>query len=135
MYFAEGWQEGDPSSLIQDTRAKIGDRIGILDELAPGSATYFNEVNSIGLFDFLSVHGYNRPLSTRRTYKTFFSSHYEKLKAIKNKYDKEGLFVMPSGKIVWTELCVPLSYIALYCTEKPLQKKLSPSGGYLHPRH
>jgi hypothetical protein len=46
VYFDVVWQEGDPVSVIQGVKKQLIDGVNILDKLAPGSATYFNEVCS-----------------------------------------------------------------------------------------
>jgi hypothetical protein len=42
--FSTAWQEGDPASVIEEAKKKNRANVDILDRLAPGSATYFNEV-------------------------------------------------------------------------------------------
>jgi hypothetical protein len=56
VYFDLAWREGDPVSVIQGIKNQIIDGVNILDKLAPGSATYFNEVTSTetsGSYDIL----------------------------------------------------------------------------------
>jgi len=79
IFIAEGWEEGDSASIIQDAKARL--RAG-LDKLAAlGSVTYFNEAS----------------LYEKDFKETFFGAHYNRLKKIKNKYDPKGLFVVASG--------------------------------------
>ncbi|KAF9458246.1 hypothetical protein BDZ94DRAFT_1284944 [Collybia nuda] len=81
VFFIEGWVDGTPASDIQAARARIRNGLDTLDGLAPGSATYFNEAS----------------LYEKNPQKTFFGSHYKKLKDIKDKYDPMGLFIVASG--------------------------------------
>ncbi|KAF9458248.1 hypothetical protein BDZ94DRAFT_1325679 [Collybia nuda] len=78
-YFTESWADGDPASVIQGVRKKIERGVDILEGL--GSATYFNEASPF----------------EKDPQKTFFGSHYQRLKTIKNKYDPTGLFIVAGG--------------------------------------
>jgi hypothetical protein len=46
VYFYRQWREGVPVSVIQGIKQQMITDVTILDKLAPGSATYFNEVIS-----------------------------------------------------------------------------------------
>ncbi|KAF9467718.1 hypothetical protein BDZ94DRAFT_980876 [Collybia nuda] len=79
--FGVSWKEGQPASEIQKARQQLRDGIKTLDAVAPGSGAYFNEAS----------------LYEENPEKTFFGSHYKKLRAIKAKYDKDSIFVVAGG--------------------------------------
>ncbi|TFK31866.1 hypothetical protein BDQ12DRAFT_693389 [Crucibulum laeve] len=81
VYFTEVWNDGDSSIVIEQARQRLRDKLNILDGIAPDSGTYLNEAS----------------LYEKDFQKTFFGAHYKKLKAIKNKYDPKGLFIVASG--------------------------------------
>jgi hypothetical protein len=45
LYFTDGWEEGDSSSVIEDARKRIRANLDTLNNL--GSAAYLNEVNTV----------------------------------------------------------------------------------------
>ena len=59
-----GWQEGDPVSVIQGVEQNITANVDILDRLAPGSATYFNEVILTDISSDGSWHTHTTALDT-----------------------------------------------------------------------
>ncbi|RDB23754.1 hypothetical protein Hypma_009405 [Hypsizygus marmoreus] len=81
VLFTEEWAEGQPASYIREVRKRLQGRLKILDRVTPESGAYFNE-----------AFGYEK-----NPKKTFFGAHYPKLKAIKQKYDRAGLFVVADG--------------------------------------
>ncbi|KAF5357393.1 hypothetical protein D9758_005958 [Tetrapyrgos nigripes] len=81
MFSAVIWESGvtaDEYRVIQD---KLKDDLAVLESLAPGGGTYFNEAS---LYEPNPQH-------------TFFGDHYERLKVIKDTYDPMGLFIVAEG--------------------------------------
>ncbi|GLB39903.1 putative oxygen-dependent FAD-linked oxidoreductase family protein [Lyophyllum shimeji] len=66
---------------VAQARQRLRSKLDILDRLAPGSATYYNEAT----------------LYERDFKKSFFGPHYQRLKSIKAKYDPDTLFIVASG--------------------------------------
>lgn len=81
IYCTAGWPEGVSVSDIQQARQGLRSKLDILDRLAPGSASYFNE-GTLYEKDFK---------------KSFFGPHYDRLKSIKAKYDPDTLFIVAGG--------------------------------------
>ncbi|KAI0361589.1 FAD-binding domain-containing protein [Trametes cingulata] len=79
--FATGWAEGTPTSAINGLVDEVKQNMTTLRALAPNSGAYFNEAS---LFE-------PNPLQT------FFGSNKDNLKAIKQKFDPIGLFVVREG--------------------------------------
>jgi len=76
-----GWADGTSSNEINALRANFKLTRAKWDSLAPNSCAYFNEA---------SPYEFNWK-------KSLFGPHYDKLKAIKYKYDPEGLFIVLEG--------------------------------------
>ncbi|KAH6908858.1 FAD binding domain-containing protein [Coprinopsis sp. MPI-PUGE-AT-0042] len=81
VYIVEGWKDGTPSSEIQRLRQRLVEGTKALDTFSVNSAAYLNEA-MLHEPDFR---------------KSFFGSHYPRLKKIKREVDPEGLFVVPLG--------------------------------------
>ncbi|KAF9467715.1 hypothetical protein BDZ94DRAFT_1248856 [Collybia nuda] len=81
VLFTENWAEGANITEIQKAKQRVRDYVRILDTLTPESGAYFNEAT----------------LYEVNPQKTFFGSHYAKLREIKAKYDPQSLFVVASG--------------------------------------
>jgi FAD/FMN-containing dehydrogenase len=79
--FGIGWDEGAPFSEIEKLRAELALSLKKLSNVMPNAGSYFNEGS---LFE-------------TNPEQVFFGSHYDKLKAIKDKYDPLGLFVVTEG--------------------------------------
>jgi len=79
--FTEVWPEGAPISEIQRRRDNIKTRIRLVEEIAPGSGSYFNEAS----------------LYEDDPKRVFFGSHYDRLKVIKDRYDPLAMFVVAEG--------------------------------------
>ena len=98
VFFSMGWKEGDPASVIREVRQRNIAGVNILDRFAPGSATYLNEVYFLYIITRSYLIASNQASPYEKDFKkTFFGSHYYKLKAIKDKYDPLGLFVVAHG--------------------------------------
>ncbi|KAJ3520405.1 hypothetical protein NM688_g9166 [Phlebia brevispora] len=76
-----GWDEGSSAAEIMQQRDQLKQYTAILNNLAPHSGAYLNEAT----------------LYEPNPQYTFFGSHYERLKFIKEKYDSASLFVVASG--------------------------------------
>ncbi|KAF5336773.1 hypothetical protein D9758_016398 [Tetrapyrgos nigripes] len=72
------WPEGVTVDEYRAIQQKLKDNLAILDSLAPGGGTYFNEAS---MYEPNPQH-------------TFFGDHYERLRAIKDTYDPRGLFIV-----------------------------------------
>jgi hypothetical protein len=79
--YGTGWAEGASTAEITQLRKQLAQNLKKLSDLTPGSGAYFNEAS---MFE------------PNPSY-TFFGSHYERLKAIKNIYDPVGLFIVREG--------------------------------------
>ncbi|KAF8708480.1 hypothetical protein AX14_013585 [Amanita brunnescens Koide BX004] len=76
------WKEGASAAEIESLRQAALDNLNsYLDKVSPNSGTYFNEAS----------------LYEKDPKKTFFGSHYERLKQIKRKYDTDDLFLVAEG--------------------------------------
>ncbi|CAA7268663.1 unnamed protein product [Cyclocybe aegerita] len=76
-----GWPEGASGSEIRHQRSILKQNTDVLDKITTDSGSYLNEGS----------------LYERDFRKTYFGSHYSKLRSIKQKYDAGSLFVVPSG--------------------------------------
>ncbi|KIM38049.1 hypothetical protein M413DRAFT_13018 [Hebeloma cylindrosporum] len=81
VYIAEIWEEGANSTTILASRERLKQGTDLLDKLTKDSGSYLNEGS----------------LYERDFKKSYFGSHYPKLKKIKDKYDPSSLFVVASG--------------------------------------
>ncbi|KAG2021372.1 FAD binding domain-containing protein [Coprinopsis cinerea AmutBmut pab1-1] len=82
VYFGEFWTENENDlETIERARERLINGTEILDPVSVNSAAYFNEAML-----------YEKDFKT-----TFFGSHYDRLKEIKNKFDPEDLFLVPLG--------------------------------------
>jgi hypothetical protein len=81
VYITAYWPEGSTIDFIFQQIDKMKQSTLILDKLTTDSGSYLNE-GSLHELDFK---------------KSFFGSHYDKLKLIKDKYDPTSLFVVPAG--------------------------------------
>ncbi|EIW57345.1 FAD-binding domain-containing protein [Trametes versicolor FP-101664 SS1] len=75
------WADGTTSDEINALRAALSDRNAKLRALAPESGAYFNEASPFEP-DFKQA---------------FFGSHYDRLRAIKEVYDPQDLFIVTEG--------------------------------------
>ncbi|KAK2460204.1 hypothetical protein APHAL10511_007795 [Amanita phalloides] len=76
------WDEGTSAAEIQRLRQVALDELNnVLDKVSPNSGTYFNEAS----------------LYEKDFKKTFFGSHYDLLKKIKNEHDADDLFLVAEG--------------------------------------
>lgn len=92
------WKDGADSTQIGVARQRFIQDMKTLEGIAPDSGAYSNEVrNLIGHCFFRS---YPFPQASRYEFdwkKSFFGSHYDKLLAIKQKYDPHSLFLVYEG--------------------------------------
>ncbi|KAF5335049.1 hypothetical protein D9758_016321 [Tetrapyrgos nigripes] len=75
------WEEGVTVDEYRVIQEKLKYDLAVLESLAPGGGTYFNEAS---MYEPNPQH-------------TFFGDHYERLKVIKDTYDPTGLFVVAAG--------------------------------------
>ncbi|KAF5357342.1 hypothetical protein D9758_005949 [Tetrapyrgos nigripes] len=75
------WESGVTVDEYRVVQEKLKDDLAVLESLAPGGGTYFNEGS---LYEPNPQH-------------TFFGDHYERLKVIKDTYDPTGLFIVAEG--------------------------------------
>lgn len=75
------WEEGTTSSQINRLRQGAAANLDVLDRVSVDSGTYFNEAS----------------LYEKDFKKTFFGSHYPRLKDIKRKYDQDDIFLVAEG--------------------------------------
>lgn len=80
-YTADGWDSGASGEVVRQVRQRIAEAVKRLEPISPNSATYMNEA-SLYEPDFR---------------KSFFGSHYDKLRMIKQKYDPKSLFLVAEG--------------------------------------
>ncbi|KAF9450775.1 FAD-binding domain-containing protein [Macrolepiota fuliginosa MF-IS2] len=80
-YTVETWTAGDSGDIVRQARQRIAQEVRRLDPISPDSATYMNEA-SLYEPDFR---------------KSFFGSHYDRLRSIKRKYDPGSLFLVAEG--------------------------------------
>jgi len=96
--FAETWAEGTSLADIEAKRDRMKGNIRAMEAQAPGSGSYLNEVR---LRDFIFDEdvdvGYKASLYEENPRETFFGSHYDRLKKIKDKYDPDQMFVVAEG--------------------------------------
>jgi hypothetical protein len=76
-----GWQDGTNFTQIQADRQHLIQDMKIIEGIAPDSGAYLNEASRYE-FDWK---------------KSFFGSHFDQLRAIKQKYDPESLFLVYEG--------------------------------------
>ncbi|PPQ90234.1 hypothetical protein CVT25_012993 [Psilocybe cyanescens] len=81
VYSIESWPEGSSEDTIIRARNRLKSKTDILDKLTTDSGAYLNEAS----------------LHERDFKKSFFGSHYARLKDIKEIYDPTSLFVVASG--------------------------------------
>ncbi|GJE86133.1 FAD-binding domain-containing protein [Phanerochaete sordida] len=81
LVFGSSWPEAASSDVVNEIREKNKKGEAVFREMTPDGGAYFNEA-SLYQVD---------PKSD------FFGSHYQKLRAIKKKYDPTGLFVVHGG--------------------------------------
>ncbi|CAA7268872.1 unnamed protein product [Cyclocybe aegerita] len=75
------WPEGSSGAVVQQQIEVLKKKTQILDRITTDSAAYLNEAS----------------LYEKDFKKSFFGSHYPKLRSIKAKYDPQSLFVVPRG--------------------------------------
>jgi len=75
------WTDGMSSSEISALRAEFKQTMVKYESIAPNSGAYLNEASTY-------------EINWKRS---FFGSHYDKLKEIKYKYDPQGLFIVLEG--------------------------------------
>ncbi|KAF8629481.1 hypothetical protein AX15_003414 [Amanita polypyramis BW_CC] len=75
------WDEGISITELNKLRQDALANLTLLDQISADSGTYFNEAS----------------LYEKNFRKTFFGSHYHRLKAIKRKYDVGDLFLVAEG--------------------------------------
>ena len=97
-----GWPEGTNSTEIEAIRQVIIQDMKILEALAPESGAYFNEVRASHIHTILQVlsHLVAHTQASRYEFdwkKSFFGSHYDKLRAIKKQYDPKSIFLVHEG--------------------------------------
>ncbi|KAF9450811.1 FAD-binding domain-containing protein [Macrolepiota fuliginosa MF-IS2] len=81
VWTSEGWEAGDSGDVVRQARQRVAREVRRLEPISPDSATYMNEA-SLYEPDFR---------------KSFFGSHYEKLRSIKRKHDPRSLFLVAEG--------------------------------------
>ncbi|KAG7095769.1 hypothetical protein E1B28_006474 [Marasmius oreades] len=81
VYTTVNWEDGATAAQIQAQRDVLKGQIATMEALEPGAPSYVNEGS---LYEPNFKH-------------TYFGSHYDRLLAIKDKYDPRGLFVVASG--------------------------------------
>jgi hypothetical protein len=97
--YGTGWGEGTSTAEITQLRKQLAQNLKKVSDLTPGSGAYFNEV---GVFNS-AAHTldadalFQASMFEPNPSYTFFGSHYDKLKAIKNIYDPVGLFIVRDG--------------------------------------
>ena len=108
-----GWEDGANSTQIEAARQLLIQDMKILEGIAPDSGAYLNEVRTTRQFSttfrFRSVflfcgkqtdRAVVRVQASRYEFdwkKSFFGTHYDRLRAIKRKYDPESLFIVYEG--------------------------------------
>jgi len=95
------WQDGASLTEIQAARRLVVQDMKILEGIAPESGAYLNEVRESYGFrpHSLQSHLFS-PQASRYEFdwkKSFFGTHYDKLRAIKRKYDPKSLFLIYEG--------------------------------------
>lgn len=94
------WQEGANLTEIEAARRLLVQDMKILDAIAPESGSSSNQVKDLSyhaspnLNFFLSFQASRYEFNWK---KSFFGTHYDKLRAIKEKYDPESLFLVYEG--------------------------------------
>jgi len=94
-----GWEEGASSTEIEARRQYLIQNMKIIEGIAPESGAYLNEVRSLTT---PSTRTPSSLLLQASPYefdwkKSFFGTHYDKLRAIKQRYDPESLFLVHEG--------------------------------------
>ena len=99
-----GWEDGANLTQIEAARQLLVQDMKILEGIAPESGAYLNEVR---ITPFLlppkktnKLTGRSHVQASRYEFdwkKSFFGTHYDKLQAIKRKYDPDSLFVVYEG--------------------------------------
>jgi len=79
--FGTSWKDGANSTAIEAARQLLIQDMKIVEAIAPESGAYLNEASRYEL-DWK---------------KSFFGTHYDKLRAIKQKYDPQSLFLIYEG--------------------------------------
>ncbi|KAF9524364.1 hypothetical protein CPB83DRAFT_897992 [Crepidotus variabilis] len=80
-YVTESWDDGSNVTVIQQAADNLKKSTDILEGVATDSGSYLNEGS---LFE-------------RNFKNAFYGAHYSSLRAIKQKYDPNSLFVVPTG--------------------------------------
>jgi len=80
-------------------RSELAATLKTVSDIMPGAGSYFNEVcthSNMHLFGYIDkgVQGSAFELNPKETY---FGSHYNRLKVIKDIYDPLGLFIVTVG--------------------------------------
>jgi len=97
------WQDGANFTEIQAARQLLIQDMKIIEAIAPESGAYLNEVRESHashphshqphfFFFFPQASRYESDWK-----KSFFGTHYDKLRAIKQKYDPKSLFLIYEG--------------------------------------
>ena len=102
VFIGETWKEGADSATILAARERLKQGTDVLDKLTKDSGSYLNEVRTISIILATSPRTLNfvkrqGSLYERDFKKSYFGSHYPKLKKIKETYDPSSLFVVASG--------------------------------------
>ena len=96
--FSEIWPEGASAAAIDKLREKLKRNLKALSALAPNSGAYLNQVRANLLIPYFQLNLLTKAsLYEPNPKQTFFGSHYQKLRAIKHKYDPSDLFVVVEG--------------------------------------
>ena len=98
------WQDGATLTEIQAARQLLIQDMKILRGIAPESGAYLNEVRELDAppspLTSISLHCFFFPQALRYESdwkRSFFGTHYDKLRAIKEKYDPNSLFLIYEG--------------------------------------
>jgi len=102
MIIFTGWQDGATLTEIQAARQLFTQEMKILEGIAPESGAYLNEVRELHATHPRSLQPRFLlfPQASRYEFdwkKSFFGTHYDKLRAIKQKYDPKSLFLIYDG--------------------------------------
>jgi hypothetical protein len=95
------WPDGSSSDEIAALRADFKLVMAKWNSIAPDSGSYLNEVWSYNFFlsdkeNLICFECQASPYEPNWK-KSFFGSHYDRLKEIKYKYDPDGLFIVWEG--------------------------------------
>ena len=93
------WQDGANLTEIQAARQLLVQNMKILEGIAPESGAYLNEVRESYTShpQSLQPHFFQASRYEFDWKKSFFGTHYDKLRAIKQKYDPRSLFLIYEG--------------------------------------